>query len=65
MPEVESGFVLARILFLENRRLCMAQVEVNVQLTDRRFNVGETGHRAQLATWLNGKAKQADRGPSE
>ena len=36
------------------RRLYMAQVGVSVQLSDRRFHKGETGHYTGLARWLRG-----------
>jgi hypothetical protein len=44
---------------MENRRLYMAQVGVSVQLSDRRFHEGETGHYIGLARWLRGEANQA------
>ena len=40
-------------------RLYMAQVGVSVQLSDRQFHEGETGHYTGLARWLRGEANQA------
>ena len=59
LTEAEADYLLARPLFPKNRRLYMAQVGVSVQLSDRRFNVGETGHNIGLARWLRGESDQA------
>ena len=59
MAEAEADYLLARTLFPENRRLYMAQIGVSVQLSDRRFHVGEAGHHTGLARWLRGEAKQS------
>jgi hypothetical protein len=61
MTEAETDYLLARTLFPENRRLYMAQVGVSVQLSDRRFHEGETGHHTGLARWLRGEADQSMR----
>jgi len=37
----------------------MAQIGVSVQLSDRRFNVGEAGHYTVLARWLRGESNQS------
>ena len=37
----------------------MAQVGVSVQLSDRRFYVGETGHYTALTRWLRGEANHS------
>jgi hypothetical protein len=37
----------------------MAQVGVSLQLSDRRFHEGETGHYTGLARWLRGEAKHS------
>jgi hypothetical protein len=59
LAEAETDYLLARTLFPENRRLYMAQIGVSVQLSDRRFNVGEAGHHTGLARWLRGESDQA------
>ena len=46
---------------MENRRLYMAQTGVSVQLSDRRFHVGESGHYTGLARWLRGENDQSIR----
>jgi hypothetical protein len=61
LTEAEADYLLARTLFPENRRLYMAQVGVSVQLSDRRFYVGETGHYTGLARWLRGEVDQSGR----
>jgi hypothetical protein len=61
IAEAEVDYLLARTLFPENRRLYMAQVGVSVQLSDRRFDVGETGHYTGLSRWLRGEADQSMR----
>ena len=58
MAEAEHDYLLARTLFPENRRLYMAQVGVSVQLSDRRFHIGEAGHHTGLARWLRGDVAQ-------
>jgi hypothetical protein len=40
-------------------RLYMAQVGVSVQLSDRRFHEGETGHYTGLARWLRGETNHS------
>jgi len=63
LAEAEKDYLQARTLFPENRRLYMAQVGVSVQLSDRRFHEGETGHYTGLARWLRGEvshSSQAD-----
>ena len=40
-------------------RLYMAQVGVSVQLSDRRFHEGETGHYTGLARWLRGEVSHS------
>ena len=37
----------------------MAQVGASVQLSDRRFYAGETGHYTGLARWLRGEANHS------
>ena len=37
----------------------MAQVGVSVQLSDRRFHEGETGHYTGLARWLRGEVSHS------
>lgn len=37
----------------------MAQVGVSVQLSDRRFHVGETGHYTGMARWLRGEVDRS------
>ena len=59
MAEAEADYLLARTLFPENRRLYMAQVGASVQLSDRRFYVGETGHYTALTRWLRGEANHS------
>lgn len=49
LAEAEADYLLARTLFPENRRLYMAQVGVSVQLSNRRFDIGEAGHHTVLA----------------
>ena len=61
LADPEADYLLARTLFPENRLLYMAQIGVSVQLSDRRFHVGETGHHTGLARWLRGEADQAKR----
>jgi hypothetical protein len=61
LAEAETDYLLARTLFPENRRLYMAQIGVSVQLSDRRFNVGEAGHYTGLARWLRGEVDQSRR----
>lgn len=34
---------------------------MSMQLSDRRFNAGESGHYTGLARWLRGEADQAKR----
>jgi hypothetical protein len=60
LAEAEHDYLLARTLFPENRRLYMAQVGVSVQLSDRRFHVGEAGHHTGLARWLQGEANHSN-----
>jgi len=57
----ETDNLLVRTLFPENRRLDMAQIGVSVQLSDRRFHVGEAGHYTGLARWLRGEVDQSGR----
>ena len=59
IAEAEVDYLLARTLFPENRRLYMAQVGVSVQLSDRRFDVGETGHYTGLARWLRSETNHS------
>ena len=58
LAAAETDYLLARTLFPENRRLYMAQIGVSVQLSDRRFHVGEAGHYTGLARWLRGENDQ-------
>ena len=58
LADPEADYLLARTLFPENRRLYMAQIGVSVQLSDRRFHVGEAGHYTGLARWLRGENDQ-------
>ena len=60
LTEAETDYLLARTLFPENRRLYMAQVGVSVQLSERRFDVGEAGHYTGLARWLRGEANHSN-----
>jgi len=59
LTEAESDYLLARTLFPKNRRLYMAQVGASVQLSDRRFYAGETGHYTGLTRWLRGEANHS------
>ncbi len=59
LTEAEVDYLLARTLFPENRRLYMAQVGVSVQLSDRRFHEGESGHHTGLARWLCGETNHS------
>jgi hypothetical protein len=61
MAQLETDYLLARALFPQNGRLYMSQVEVSAQLSDRRFNVGETGHHTGLARWLRGENERSRR----
>ena len=61
LTEAESDYLLARTLFPENPRLYMAQVGASVQLSDRRFYAGETGHYTGLARWLRGEANHSSK----
>jgi hypothetical protein len=61
MAEAEHVYLLARTLYPEDWRLYMAQVGVSVQLSDRRFHVGEAGHHNGLARWLRGEVEQSKR----
>ena len=47
------------VAMLTFRRLYTAQVGVSVQLSDRRFDVGETGHYTGLARWLRSETNHS------
>ena len=48
----EPDYLLARYLFPQNRRLYMAQTQISVELSQKRFEANEKGHPAGLAKWV-------------
>ena len=59
LTEAEVDYLLAAYGQLGRDPTDMAQIGVSVQLSDRRFHVGEAGHYTGLARWLRAEANQS------